>query len=289
MGGTTTDSPARRWASLPEELRAKLRLGFTGKAHLLDVAGWCLRSGDPDLSTIAADALETAVRENPLDGAMARDLLAQPPVRALLSPATADRLARLADHWQLPSDLNAYRRLQESRDFGALKAFSRDAAAGNPDNLFWLEQAVVAGCMNFDHVFVADILKNNAEKGVESIFSGASGRVEALFCHGATPEDGELRRRAVRRFWDAGLVLRAHDRVAGVAERREICPVPWPCACIPGTRPGNWPRPWRPWPNPAWSGRPCSCWTTGPRTTLPRSCATGRPGSSPCSGRAGSP
>jgi len=224
MGSPKADSLPRRWLSLPEALRARLRLGFTGKGHLLDVAGWCLRSGGPGLSPIAADALETAVRENPLDGAMARELLALEPARALLDPATADRLTRLAARWQPPADPDGYRRLQAARDFHGLKAFTRAAAADQPGNLFWIEQGVVAGCMDGDHDFIVEFIKGSTFDGVEDAVEQALSRVNALFEPESAPGAEALRRQAARRPWDAGLALRAFDALGGVADRRDSLP-----------------------------------------------------------------
>lgn len=224
MGGTNTDSPVRRWAALPEALRIQLRLGFTGKQHLLDIAGWCQHAGDPGLAVIAADALEAAVRENPLNGVLARDLLALEPTRDLLSPPTVERLALVAECWQPPADLSAYRRLQAERDFDALKAFTRKARAEQPDNLFWLEQGVVAGSMGFDYNFIVELLKNDMANGIESIAYAVKSRVDAVFSRKDTPDSDELLRQAINRFWDMGVVLQAYDRIAGVAERRELLP-----------------------------------------------------------------
>ena len=219
-----TDPLTRQWLSLPVELRAKLRLGFTGKGHLLDIAGWCLRSNDPGLFPVAAHALETVVRENPLDGAMACELLALEPTRALLDPATVNRLQLLADHWHPPADLDGYRRLQAERDFTALKAFTRTAAVDQPGNLFWVEQGIVAGCMEGDYYFVAELLKISTFRGVEDVFKQALKRVGDVFTPGNRVDAEALRGQVVRRPWDAGAVLRAFDALNGLADRREPLP-----------------------------------------------------------------
>ena len=63
-------APSCAWASRARLICLTWRAGACARAT---------RTFPPSLPT----PLETAVRENPLDGAMARDLLAQPPVRAL--------------------------------------------------------------------------------------------------------------------------------------------------------------------------------------------------------------
>ncbi|QGY39343.1 glycosyltransferase [Pseudodesulfovibrio cashew] len=138
------------WASLPEALKVRLRLGFTGKRHLLEVAGWCLRSGDPALSPLAADALLTAFGENPLDGEMATELLARDEVRALLPKETLTALAYLAGAWRKPANTGYLERLLALRDFGKLKTYLADAIAKEPGNLFWLQQAVAFGLIDGD-------------------------------------------------------------------------------------------------------------------------------------------
>ncbi|WP_285906627.1 glycosyltransferase family 2 protein [Pseudodesulfovibrio pelocollis] len=138
------------WDSLPEPLRHKLLLGFTGRLHLLDVAGWCLRSGDPGLAPVAVDAVRTAFGENPLDGAMAGDLLAVEPLRQLLPEPTRRALAGLAAHWRRPDSIAYYHRLLARRDFGKTLDFIEQSAAREPDNLFWREQAVAMGLTGND-------------------------------------------------------------------------------------------------------------------------------------------
>jgi len=135
------------WHSLPEPLRHRLLPGFTGRAHLLDAAGWCLRSGDPGLFPVAVDAVRTAFGENPLDGAMAGELLAAGPLLPLLPEPTRRALAALAAHWRRPESIAYYHRLLARRDFGKTLDFIERSAAREPDNLFWREQAVAMGLM----------------------------------------------------------------------------------------------------------------------------------------------
>ncbi|MBG0791191.1 MAG: glycosyltransferase [Desulfovibrionaceae bacterium] len=224
MAGTKADSLTRRWLGLPEDVRAALRLGFTGKAHLLDVAGRCLAADGPDLSAVAADALEAAVRENPLDGAMARDILASAQARSLLHPATSARLALLADRWRPPADLRAYQAVQAGRDFAAIKAYVGEQAASQPGNLFWVEQGVLAGCMDGDKDFCAKVIKFGMGNGVDELLEGASIRVDGLFFPRGRPDGEALCRRAAENFWNIGLVLRAFDNVSGAGGRRKLLP-----------------------------------------------------------------
>jgi GT2 family glycosyltransferase len=133
------------WGVLPEPLRHRLLLGFTGRLHLLDIAGWCLRSGDPGLAPLAVDAAQTAFGENPLDGAMAGDLLAAAPLRELLPEPTMRALAAVAASWRRPDNVAYYQRLLARRDLDKILGFVEQQAAREPDNLYWREQGLAMG------------------------------------------------------------------------------------------------------------------------------------------------
>lgn len=158
MMNATTDTLTAAWQSLPEPLKAKLRLGYTGKQHLLDVAGWCLRAGDPALSPLAADALLHAFGENPLDGGMAKELLAHDAIRALLPPPAVAALSGVAKSWFLPENTGYLERLLQMRDFDKLKAYLGSCFSRDKGNLFWLQQAMAFGLINDDPDWVEAML-----------------------------------------------------------------------------------------------------------------------------------
>jgi len=187
MGNANTDPLTDFWLGLPEELKAKLRLGFTGKLHLLDIAGWCLRSGNPALVPIATDALQTALGENPLDGEMAVELLSLDAVRALLHQDTLAALTALAANWRRPDNTGYFDRLLACRDFPKIKHFIEQSIAREPDNLFWREQAVALGLVNNDPEWVVSMMDFDAPLGLGPLMSNVMARI-GLFsgqCHDA--------------------------------------------------------------------------------------------------------
>lgn len=158
MGDVTANPLADFWCALPDELRAKLVLGFTGKRHLLDIAGWCLRSGNSALIPIATDAIQTVLGENPLDGAMAQEVLSLDHVRAILPPETLALLTGLAERWHKPDNTTYFERLLAKRDFTKIKHFIAQAIDKEPDNLFWREQAVTMGLIDNDPGWVMSMI-----------------------------------------------------------------------------------------------------------------------------------
>ncbi|BCS88474.1 glycosyltransferase family 2 protein [Pseudodesulfovibrio sediminis] len=224
MDSANTDSLSAAWRALPEGLKTKLRLGFTGKSHLLDIAGWCLRSGNLALNPIANNAIETAVRENPLDGAMAAELLALAPIRTLLNPDIVTRLTSLSTNWRIPADLEDYRHHLATRDFAAIKTYITQAVADDPDNLYWMEQATTIGCIDNDIEFCTESLNKNTANGVEKNISDTETTVTALFTPQATPKAQALMNAVAATPWNIHLALRAYDTLKGICNKRAALP-----------------------------------------------------------------
>lgn len=221
MAGPASLAAYRR--GLPEEVRSALRLGFTGKTQLLDVAGRCLRADRDDLLPMAEAALAKVAAEHPLDGGLAAELLGQGPARSLLEPQVAARLRTVADHWRRPGDLPGFLELLAGRDFERIAAFLERAMADEPGNLFWREQAVIAGTVWNDPAFVFRALENGPD-AVAGPLSEALDR--ARFCFGPAPApDAEALLLGARNApWDTNLLLRAHDALTGLADRRAPLP-----------------------------------------------------------------
>ncbi|WP_338669240.1 glycosyltransferase family A protein [Pseudodesulfovibrio methanolicus] len=232
MSTGRADAPAAFWRALPEDLKALLRLGFTGRSHLLDVAGRCLRAGRTELAEtlagalaeIAGDALNTLAADHPLDGGLAAELLATGSAVALLPPETLARLRILADHWTRPADAAPLLDILAARDFGRIRAFLDRAVRDEPGNLFWREQAVTVGAVENAPDFVFACLEAVAPEAVRPVLGVAMTRARALFSPMGTPPPEALLAAARRAPWNASLVLRAFDALSGVAVQR--CPLP---------------------------------------------------------------
>jgi len=245
-----TDAAARPltvlWDSLPESIRERLRLGFTGKLHLLDLAGRVLGTDDPVLAALGGDALCAAFAENPLDGAMARELLARDDTRALIPAPTRSAMAAVADAWRRP-DVPDYFDLLPTRDFPALRRRIETGAAKEPDNLFWREQALSIGLIDNDpdwtervaalpdrpelapvrdnvaaslalhrgeHHEAARLFAATGDAFGPSFAALASGL--AMLAAGDAASANLLLLQALARApWNTSLILRAHDLLAG--------------------------------------------------------------------------
>jgi GT2 family glycosyltransferase len=195
------------WSILPEPLRHKLLLGFTGRLHLLDMAGWCLRSGDPGLAPVAVDAVQTAFGENPLDGGMAAELLAHPSLRELLPPATRACLAVLAGNWHRPQNTAYYERLLARRDFPKIMHFVEQSIAKEPDNLYWREQAVAMGLVGNEADWVRAMTDFSPPSGLEPVMDCVAARINAF--DGRRAEAARLYQRTGEAFGPAFGVLSA--------------------------------------------------------------------------------
>jgi hypothetical protein len=224
MSRERAEGTAAFWRSLPEDLKGLLRLGFTGKAHLLDVAARCLGPGRTGLADIAADALNTLAAEHPLDGGLAAELLAAEPAAALLVPDTAARLGVLAAHWARPSDMTPLLGLLNGRDFSRTRAFLEQAVREEPGNLFWREQAVTSGTVEHDPDFVFASLNAPAPEAAAPVLAAAEARARSLFSPSEPAAPEELLASARRSPWNAGLVLRAFDALSGAGSERSPLP-----------------------------------------------------------------
>ncbi|WP_419785768.1 glycosyltransferase family 2 protein [Pseudodesulfovibrio sp.] len=245
-----TDAAARPltllWESLPEPILDRLRLGFTGKRHLLDLAGRVLESGDPILRAIGSDALCTAFAENPLDGALAADLLAIDTTRALIPEPTRAVMRAVADNWQRP-DAPDYFALLPERDFPAILRRIEQGVAAEPNNLFWREQAFSLGLIDNAPDWVEAQTSLPLLSGIEpvrdnvaasiALHKGRHHEAARLFeatgeafgpCYAAmrsglamltAGDSGSahllLLQTLARAPWNASLLLRVHDLLAG--------------------------------------------------------------------------
>ncbi|OIQ50380.1 Glycosyl transferase family 2 [Pseudodesulfovibrio hydrargyri] len=224
MSTDRADAPAAFWRALPEDLKALLRLGFMGKAHLLDVAARCLRPGRSDLAEVAGDALNILAADHPLDGGLAAELLAAEPAATLLAPDTVARLRVLAAHWVRPADMAPLLDLLNGRDFARTRAFLDQAVRDEPGNLFWREQAVTTGTVENDPDFVFACLKASAPEAAAPVLAAAEECTRTLFFPPEPPAPEELLAAARRSPWNAGLVLRAFDALSGAAGERSPLP-----------------------------------------------------------------
>ena len=180
MKDRPTNTLTALWTQLPKELRERLMLGFTGKRHLLDIAGWCLGSGNNDLAPIATDALLTAFAENPLDGEMLRELLSHDVIRGILPAPTVTLMDAVASSWSQPANTGYLERLLAQRDMDKLKRYLTGSAEKEPDNLFWAQQAVTYGLIDNDPAWVASILSIQSDALPDEANTIIQGRIAVM-------------------------------------------------------------------------------------------------------------
>lgn len=256
MNDTTSTPITDLWLGLPEALKVKLRLGFTGKLHLLDIAGWCLRNGDAALHPIVTDAIQTAFGENPLDGEMVTELLSHEAVRSVLPADTLDTMTTLARNWRRPDNLGYFMRLLEKRDFAKIKHYVEQTAGRDPDNLFWREQAFAFGVMDNDLDWAERLLDFMPPSGLEPVMVNVRARLAAMrgqcadaarlsmdvgetfgkafsamgsgLCmldHGDFASGNAMLLQAVARSpWNVNLLLLSHDLLIGMAAKTQGLP-----------------------------------------------------------------
>ena len=256
MSPASTSPITDLWLSLPEELKVKLRLGFTGKLHLLDIAGWCLRSGNPGLNPICTSALQTAFGENPLDGEMLTELLSHNVVRTLLPADSITAMEIIAGKWRKPDNTSYFERLLEKRDFPKIKRYIEQNAEREPENLFWREQALAFGLMDDDLDWADQLMNFALPTGAEAVTVNIQARLASLRgdCSDAARLSMEVGETFGRAFpvlraglcmlahddmasghmmllqavshepWNVNLLLRAHDLLAGLDTKSEGLP-----------------------------------------------------------------
>jgi len=175
-----SDSLEGMWNSLPEKLRAKLLLGYTGKQHLLDIAGWCLRSGNPALTPLVVDALLTAFGENPLDGEMTGELIRHETIRAILPADGLTALTAVATAWTKPDNTSYFERLLAQRDFSKLKTYLEQTISREPGNLFWRQQALTFGLIDNDPNWVESCLNMKNPGDLQPVLDNVDARLHVI-------------------------------------------------------------------------------------------------------------
>ncbi|MEF2231155.1 MAG: glycosyltransferase, partial [Pseudodesulfovibrio sp.] len=204
---------------------------------------------------LAVDALAAAFAENPLDGAMAADVMGHDALRPLLPRPLRAAMGLLAAHWRRPGRSDYFALLPE-RDLPRLKACIKAAAAREPDNLFWRTQALTMGLVDNDPDWVETMMAFTPPAGLEPLlanvaailalrrgrFHDAARLIQSTgetFGPAAAPllaglamlRAGDaasanllLRESLARAPWNTSLILRLHDLLAGWDQRLHPLP-----------------------------------------------------------------
>ncbi|NDV20410.1 glycosyltransferase [Pseudodesulfovibrio sp. JC047] len=226
----STDSLTGAWLSLPAPLKAKLRLGFTGTRHLLDIAAWCMASGAPTLNPIALDALETALRENPLNGILAQSLLANTRVKHLLSQDKLNQLAIVTTHYRPPTSPDDSLSPHHTADIAAQQDAISRHINDTPNNLYWLEQGIQVGLFAKDTKKSAELYEFITKPGVKRVFKTA---IDTIFKDRFSikdTQDHNFLKKVGTTPWNTNRLLRTYDALTGVADEKK--PVPGSVAIL---------------------------------------------------------
>ncbi len=242
--------PLTTWTllqTLAPDATARLLLGSVGTSQLTTVAGLVLADAGPDphgarLLDLGRDMLLAAWEEDPLNGSLARQLLWIEERSPGLEPAVAAAVNATARGWRPPDDLRYFQRIAMRREFAKVASFIDARLDKEPDNLFWVQRALIHAAVVEDQDYALSYLQGLPESlafvahAARASFALQAGRhAEAAGAFGnaldAAPLPVMTERRAHclllageidaardlwadlvrRRPWHVNLVLRLHD------------------------------------------------------------------------------
>ncbi|RXF73228.1 glycosyltransferase family 2 protein, partial [Desulfovibrio sp. DS-1] len=183
-------SLALAWQRLPLWLRIRLVHGSVGSVHRLRCAADAItRSQSPaaspadttgphgreDLLRTGRELLLAAWEDDPCNGQLAGQALLLHQRMPWLHPALAALLAAVHGAWRRPADLTRYERLAAQTDWVRLQRHVDAERQREPDNLFWMQQAVAVGELSGDLDWLDGHLHRAAARFAPSGASGSAG------------------------------------------------------------------------------------------------------------------
>ncbi|WP_230404759.1 glycosyltransferase [Nitratidesulfovibrio sp. HK-II] len=186
-------SLAIAWQRLPLWLRIRLAHGSVGSVHRLRCAADAIaRSQSPSASPDARVEKDTLLRtgrelllaaweDDPCNGQLAGQALLLHQRMPWLHPALAVLLDAVQGAWRRPADLARYERLAAQADWVRLQRHVDAEREGDPDNLFWVQQAVAVGELAGDLDWLADHLARAEARLAPP--SGNASPIAPLFAH----------------------------------------------------------------------------------------------------------
>ncbi len=195
------------WRGLDPGVRDRLLLGSCGQRHLLDAARVALSIDSP----LAPALVLASLAENPLDGALAAEILSAPELLSALPESARPLLTTLSARWARPADVTAYEELAAGRDLAAVRRFLESRLDREP-NLFWLNQAVSLALFENDQDWLAASLARplpsalapalEALRGQAAFLRGDFGTAEVHYVSAAILGPSILLRRGLcRKAW----------------------------------------------------------------------------------------
>jgi GT2 family glycosyltransferase len=138
------------WSALPADLKPALLLGAENGSRLLELATRALqglsRPQTPEARAqrlaMGRDLLFAAWEREPLNGALANQLLSLQAKAPWLAPPLLALLAAVAEKWRKPEDPRYFERLQAQADPDGLQRYLDAQLRREPKNLFWRCEAL---------------------------------------------------------------------------------------------------------------------------------------------------
>lgn len=190
---------------LPEVLLDGLLVGGVGKLHLLRLGDACLRLGAaPELSTAL---LVGAWQADLLDGGLARQALGL--AGRSLAPGLAAAAKVVAEHWLAPNAQHPFYETALAGDQDALQAFYERQFEQEPENCFWLQQALGLAVFERRFEWILGATQNLAPRLPEGFAPLlAKLRGDVAFLQGDLSEAANLYGQALRRLPSAAVQAR---------------------------------------------------------------------------------
>ncbi|MFP5222920.1 MAG: glycosyltransferase [Acidobacteriota bacterium] len=232
------------WAVLPDNLRYGLLLGGVGKPHLTGLARAALN--DTATLGLGLDLLLAAWEAGPLDGALAGALVSMDGRARFLPPRVRAMADAAAANWREPEQAGAVLAEHAARrEHSALLDWLDANMRAQPQNLYWRRHLLDTAYLLCDwdraesaladpwpqalaaarEAFRGDVLFQQGDfAGAERRYAAARPLRPSLFRRGqclfrmGRPDEaaGQWRMALAQAPWNVNLLLRLHDRLAGL-------------------------------------------------------------------------
>ncbi|WP_167590439.1 glycosyltransferase family 2 protein [Oceanidesulfovibrio indonesiensis] len=145
MDSSSEQTFFNRPETLPEPLRRLTLIGTDGRFQLLGLAQQALESNDEQVVVLGVDFLLAAFEHDPLDGAIAGQILHVVQNSPLVSDGVKDLLRATVEAAGETPDTRYLGRLKLAGDMDAVRNYIEERLAGGQGALHWLKEAVALG------------------------------------------------------------------------------------------------------------------------------------------------
>ena len=128
-------------SSLPGAAASALAKGSVGAQHLMRASSALLGAAGAAQARLAGELLLAAWEANPLNGAIAAQVLRLEGGPCALAAPCRELVAFAADHWRAPDNISEQEALLRAGDYDALARRLEEGLSKERRNLYWLQQA----------------------------------------------------------------------------------------------------------------------------------------------------